>query len=88
LFFLENIFAVILAIVGAIIIKIIVSPFLDKFFSSKIPFSFSSIESITKIPMMNLVAIITFIFLLVSFVIAISLRKLKNFDVVEIVKGE
>ncbi|MGL5822343.1 MAG: FtsX-like permease family protein [Sarcina sp.] len=88
LFFLENIFAVTFAVAGAIIIKIIISPYLDKFFSLKIPFSFSGIESITKIPMMNLVAIIIFIFLLVSFVIANSLRKLKSFDVVEIVKGE
>lgn len=88
LFFLENIIVAISAVIIGVIIKILISPIIDKIFHSNIPFSFSNIASITKLPILNLVLIMCFVLILVSFTIWISLRKLKKIDIAEIVKGD
>ncbi|MGL5066539.1 MAG: ABC transporter permease [Sarcina sp.] len=88
IFFLENIITVSIGITLAILIKIIISPFIDKIFSNNIPFSFSGVESITYIRFFDLVMIIFLILLLVTFIILISLKRLKRIDITEVIKGE
>ncbi|MGL4655975.1 MAG: FtsX-like permease family protein [Sarcina sp.] len=88
IFFFENIIAIGIATILAIILKILISPFIDKIFSDNIPFSFSGIESITYIRGLDLVIIIFLVMLLVTFIILSSLKSLKNIDITEVIKGE